>query len=392
VTKQLKVDNIVNVAGTGKPNFPVSPTSGGAALSTLNTYSYTSSATEPSSPKNGAIWWDSANSKVYVYANGEFKEVTLNTDYPSAYSSGNPWSGGRAIWAGGDTGSYDNTIQYSAIQTTGNTVDFGDLTVARDWASMGSNSSRGLILGGNANNTIDYVTIGTTGNATDFGDLLTALYNHSSCSDGTKAFTFGGTLTGVSPTYTDQIQQTVIATTGNATDFGDTTVSSRYNSCCSDATRAVVAIGESTNNTYQNIMEYITTASAGNATDFGDISTNRGQMGSTNDATRGLFAGGWGGNSNTGGDGGSTPGSRYNRIEYITIQTAGNVTDFGDLNNLNIRMGCCADTTRALFGGGYDGSSRINVIDYVTVQTTGNATDYGDLLAQTYETGACSGD
>ena len=84
MTKQLKVDNIVNVAGTGKPNFPVSPTSGGAALSTLNHYSYISSATEPSSPKNGAIWWDSANSKVYVYANGEFKEVTLNTDYPSA--------------------------------------------------------------------------------------------------------------------------------------------------------------------------------------------------------------------------------------------------------------------------------------------------------------------
>ena len=386
---ELKVDNITNLAGSGKPNLPVAPTVGNnAAISTLNTHSYTSSGTEPSSPKNGALWWDSGNEKVFVYIDGEFKEIELN----ASSSSGNAWSGGRAIFAGGDTGSYLNTIQYSAIQTTGNTADFGDLTVARDWASMGSNSSRGLTLGGNANNTIDYVTIGTTGNATDFGDLLTALFNHSSCSDGTKAFTFGGTLTGVSPTYTDQIQQTVIATTGNATDFGDTTVSSRYNSCCSDATRAVVAIGESTNNTYQNIMEYITTASAGNATDFGDISTNRGQMGSTNDATRGLFAGGWGGNSNTGGDGGSTAGSRYNRIEYITIQTTGNVTDFGDMNNLNLRMACCADTTRALLAGGYDGSSRINVIDYVTVQTTGNATDYGDLLAQTYEAGACSGD
>lgn len=386
---ELKVDNITNVAGSGKPNLPVAPTVGSnAAISTLNTHEYTSSGTEPSNPKNGALWWDSGNDKVFVYINGEFKEIALN----SSASSGNAWSGGRAIFSGGDTGSAINTIQYSAIQTTGNTVDFGDLTVARDWASMGSNSSRGLTLGGNNTNTIDYVTIGTAGNATDFGDLLTALYNHSSTSDGTKAFTFGGTLTGVSPTYTDQIQQTVIATTGNATDFGDTTVSSRYNSCCSDATRAVVAIGESTNNTYQNIMEYITTASAGNATDFGDISTSRGQMGSTNDATRGLFAGGWGGNSNTGGDGGSTAGSRYNRIEYITIQTAGNVTDFGDMNNLNIRMACCADTTRALIAGGYDGSSKINVIDYVTVQTTGNATDYGDLLAQTYEAGACSGD
>ena len=66
---EIKVDNIVNLAGTGKPNFPVSPTVGasGDALSTLNTYSYTSSGTEPSSPKNGALWWDSTNEKVYVY-------------------------------------------------------------------------------------------------------------------------------------------------------------------------------------------------------------------------------------------------------------------------------------------------------------------------------------
>ena len=379
-----KIAKITDRAGTGAPNFTNGFTVAGVD-SGLTVFTHTEGSTEPSNPSNGDTWWDTGNDAYYVRMNNAWQQW-LGT------ASGNAWSGGRAIWAGGDTGSQDNTIQYSSIQTTGNTVDFGDLTVARDWASMGSNSSRGLCLGGNNNNTIDYITIGTTGNATDFGDLLTALYNHSSCSDGTKAFTFGGTLTGVTPTYTDQIQQTVIATTGNATDFGDTTVSSRYNSCCSDATRAVVAIGETTNSTYVNTMEYITTASAGNATDFGDISTNRGQTSSTNDATRGLFAGGWGGNSNTGGDGGSTPGSRYNRIEYITIQTTGNVTDFGDLNNLNLRMGCCADTTRALFGGGYDGSSRINVIDYVTVQTTGNATDYGDLLAQTYETGACSGD
>ena len=80
---EIKVDAVVNLAGTGKPNFPVSPThSGGSAISTLNTYSYTSSGTEPSSPKNGAIWWDSANDKVMVYINGEFKEISLNTDYP----------------------------------------------------------------------------------------------------------------------------------------------------------------------------------------------------------------------------------------------------------------------------------------------------------------------
>ena len=84
---EIKVDAVVNLAGTGKPNFPVSPThSGGSALSTLNTHSYTSSGTEPSSPKNGAIWWDSSNNKVMVYINNEFKEISLNSAYPASYT------------------------------------------------------------------------------------------------------------------------------------------------------------------------------------------------------------------------------------------------------------------------------------------------------------------
>ena len=380
----IKVDEIYGDEPTDAVDLPNKLKIGGVSVE----QGYTASGSEPSSPSNGDFWWDTGNDKLYRYMDSEFKELGVA-------ASNNPWSGGRAIFGGGDNGDFLNTIQYSAIQTTGNTVDFGDLTVARDWVTCGSNNSRGLFLGGlptSSFDTIDYITIGTTGNAVDFGNLVFGVYNHASCSDGTKAFTWGGSRYGVSPTYHNTIMQTVIATTGNATDFGDMTVNGRYNSCCSDATRSVCAVGETNNSGYENKMEYITTASAGNATDFGDISTQRGQMGSTNDATRGLFAGGWGGNSNTGGDGGSTAGSRYNRIEYITIQTAGNVTDFGDMNNLNIRMACCADTTRALIAGGYDGSSRINVIDYVTVQTPGNATDYGDLLAQTYEAGACSGD
>ena len=98
---ELKVDTIVNLAGTGKPNLPVSPTLEGAALSSANTYAYTSSATEPSSPKNGHIWWDSANEKVMVYINGEFKNIELN----GTYSSAPAWGGDRGIIAGGEPSS-----------------------------------------------------------------------------------------------------------------------------------------------------------------------------------------------------------------------------------------------------------------------------------------------
>ena len=95
---ELKVDNIINLAGSGKPNLPVAPTVGSnAAISTLNTHSYTSSGTEPSNPKNGALWWDSANDKVKVYIDGEFKEVELNASSSSAPA----WGGDRGIIAGG---------------------------------------------------------------------------------------------------------------------------------------------------------------------------------------------------------------------------------------------------------------------------------------------------
>ena len=85
MAKQLKVDSVVNLAGSGKPNFPVSPTYM-EALHYLLFLTHIRLLPLNLAVQNGAIWWDSANSKVYVYANGEFKEITLNTDYPSAYT------------------------------------------------------------------------------------------------------------------------------------------------------------------------------------------------------------------------------------------------------------------------------------------------------------------
>ena len=44
-------------------------------------------------------------------------------------------------------------------------------------------------------------------------------------------------------------------------------------------------------------------------------------------------------------------------------------------NNL---FGACSSHTRGVFGGGQSPAA-INVIQYVTIATTGNATDFGDL-------------
>ena len=376
---ELKVDNITNLAGSGKPNLPVAPTVGSnAAISTLNTHSYTSSGTEPSSPKNGALWWDSANDKVMVYINGEFKEIELN----ASAATGNAWSGDRGIVTGGETPtiSRSNVIQYFDITTAGNSQDFGDLTVTRELTQGASSSARGLTMGGQGGtNVIDYITIATPGNAIDFGDLNTGVFYCTACSDGTKAFVNGGWSGPI-----NEIQYVTIATTGNAADWGDLTGTMWLNASCSDLTRAVVHGGLEGSSTYLNKIDYYSTASAGNASDFGDGTTTRGQSGACADATRGLFGGGTP-------DGATT---RIKTIDYVTIQTLGNAADFGDLSGNRMRVSACPNETRGAFCGGDtagNGSGKLNIIEYVTIQTLGNATDLGDLLETIHNHTAFSG-
>ena len=47
--------------------------------------------------------------------------------------------------------------------------------------------------------------------------------------------------------------------------------------------------------------------------------------------------------------------------------------------------------SRGCFAGGWP-SSRQLVIDYVTIMSTGNATDFGDLTETMHGSGGCSGD
>lgn len=119
--------------------------------------------------------------------------------------------------------------------------------------------------------------------------------------------------------------------------------------------------------------DYITITSAGNASDFGNLSTshNHDRGAASSSKTRGIFAGG------------SQAGTLTNIIEYITIATLGDGTDFGDLSGTFYYFASASNGTRSLFGGGYkDGASsgnRTNEISYITIATTGNTTDFGDL-------------
>ena len=79
--------------------------------------------------------------------------------------------------------------------------------------------------------------------------------------------------------------------------------------------------------------------------------------------------------------GGGTP-SKSNVIDYVTIDSTGNATDFGDLTVSASARFCVTNNTRAVWGGGYTGSpTQTNVLDYVTIATTGNAADFGDIAS-----------
>ena len=81
----------------------------------------------------------------------------------------------RGLFCGGMLQSGNtNVIQYVTIQSTGNGIDFGDLTRGTNTPGALASSTRCVTAGGStpsASNVIDYFEIQTLGNALDFGDL-----------------------------------------------------------------------------------------------------------------------------------------------------------------------------------------------------------------------------
>lgn len=281
-----------------------------------------------------------------------------------------PLTGDIGLFAGGND---TNVVQYVTITTTGNTTDWGDLTIPMSGCAGSGSSTRGVIASsyvasaGGYSNTINYVTIASLGSALYFGDLTNRRQLAGSFSSSTRACWAGGdSASGGDVNIIDYI---TIATTGNAIDFGDQTVTGAYMSGCSSSTRGLWAgafEGGATN--IFNTINYVTIASTGNAITFGFLSVPHGQfrLGAASSSTRGLFAGGRN----------NAAGANSNVIDYVTIATTGNAIDFGDLTVATFGLAGTSNATRAIFGGGDAG----NVIAYVTIASTGNAIDFGDLI------------
>ncbi len=115
-----------------------------------------------------------------------------------------------------------------------------------------------------------------------------------------------------------------------------------------------------------NVMDYVTIATAGNATDFGDTSDTQYEGGATSSRTRGIIYLGY-----------SNP-ADSNIIEYITISSTGNATNFGDTATTGRATCWHSNGTRGVVMGWYTPGGYTNTIEYVTIASTGDAKDFGD--------------
>jgi hypothetical protein len=339
-------------------------------------------AQRPEYVKPGMIRFNTDSAHLEYYNGVEWTEVLV---------ANNSLDGGaRGVFGAGFTPTPSNTflnvIEFITISTLGNVIDFGDLSVDKGAISACSSSTRGVVAGGYTSNVklnvIEFITISSTGNSQDFGDLSGVRAEISACSSSTRGVFGGGYTPTPATTFLNVIEYITIASTGNAQDFGDLSVSKSNSSSCSSSTRGVFGGGFTP--TIVNTIDYITIASTGNAVDFGYLSAGKYSLTACSSSTRGVFGGGFT----------PTPATTlFNVIEFITISSTGNSQDFGDLSAGKSSLSACSSSTRGVFGGGYTNTpaaSRLNVIEYITIASTGNAVDFGDLTVPKNVLAACS--
>ena len=273
---------------------------------------------------SGSIRFNTDSSKLELYRGNEWVEIDATS--PELQTGGN-----RGLLGGGYSPTPNNAnrdyIDQINIDTTGNAIDFGNLTVSRRPGQNAAGSrTRAIWMGGRASpvnhNVIDFVTISSTGNASDFGDLQ----------EGRGSF-----------------------------------------AVVSSSTRGICALGSKTESpsdaAHTNTIEFVTIASTGDALDFGDGLTNAFKPTGAQSQTRGLFMGGY------------TP-TEINTIQFITMSTLGNSSDFGDLTSTRRAAAGGGNSVRAICAGGerYPSSLAVQTIDFVTIATLGNSIEFGDSV------------
>ena len=280
---------------------------------------------------------------------------------------------GRGVFGGGYSPGNQTVLDVVNIQTQGNAIRFGDLSTSRRLSGSCSSATRGLWGGGQNPGEIqgiEYITLASEGNGISFGNLQTSKTIVTAISSSTRGIWGGGYDT---PANINVIDYVEIHTLGNALDFGDLSIARNSAGSVSSPIRGLWGGGDP----QTQVIDFITISSKGNAVYFGDLTEIRRAQGTCSNSTRGLFGGGVAPSG--------SPTSR-NTIDYVTIASTGDATDFGDLTVETFYLDAVSTQTRGVFGGGVT----INTMSFITITSTGNAQDFGDLVKERYGLSACS--
>tara|TARA_S200000501_G_scaffold201706_1_gene189839 strand:+ start:972 stop:1991 length:1020 start_codon:yes stop_codon:yes gene_type:complete len=135
--------------------------------------------------------------------------------------------------------------------------------------------------------------------------------------------------------------------------------------------RAIRAGGQVGGSPYPrtDTMDFVTIPTAGNATDFGNLTQVKFGPAGAGSRTRAVFMAG------------GTP-TRLSEIDFVTFSSTGNAADFGDMTGARAAGGAAGHSseTRAILAGGTTPSTdQDDTIDFITIASTGDGKDFGNL-------------
>ena len=250
------------------------------------------------------------------------------------------------------------------------TIEFWDGNFWKQVDNM-TRSGRG-VYGGQGPYAMDYINIASKGNSINFGDFSTA---SGGIGDGAGNET-RGIFSGHGPNYR-AMQYITIASEGRSVSFGDATTNTSPNSstrvCEANSTR-FLNMGDYL---WTNVIDYVEINTIGNAIDFGDLRQKRAQGTGFSSPTRAMYCGGYRQTS---------PGGNHDvsDIDVVKFASLGNAIHFGDLiKKRKTNGGGTSNSVRGIVGGGTlpatdDG---VDYIEFITLASEGNGTEFGNLTA-----------
>ena len=123
----------------------------------------------------------------------------------------------------------------------------------------------------------------------------------------------------------------------------------------------MVLMGGTNGSSVVDVIQFVTISTAGDAQDFGNLTGAKQEGAAATNHLRGLYFGG---------------DPALNIIEFVTFASIGNATDFGDLLNGAKSGTSMSNQTRGVL---QLGGLTSNILEFITFSQTGNSVDFGDM-------------